>query len=273
MDKKTSFWGIGLSLLLFFIVHSLAFADPVVVGNRIEFSSLHPRLGETITLTVRFTVEGGPVDICINSIAHVINPPGSPIGPMIVGDRFITRYSSGANSTNLRFVVPTNVPNKICLSIVVSYGDLRVPPPPQTIIDNACLEASPKNKAGTLNVAGNGTGYRVTIRVPDLVIPGTGPSTSGINLYVRNAGTERAEGIVVRFEYQLGTGSRWILIENRTIDHLNPSDQVTLSFRNPSITGPRPPSGINFRHVVDPENLITESREDNNILAASTRTP
>jgi hypothetical protein len=258
MKIKTFFKEIFLCMFLFTLLYSISFADPVVIGERIEFSSTHPRLGETITLTVYFRVEGGCVDITINSFATLINPPGSPPSPTIVGDHVSRRYSSGSYGERFNFIIPRSVPGKICFSMSITADNIaRGDRPYFAFVDNACLEASPAGKIGTLRVASAGVGHRVTIREPDigfLCCPGG-------KIHLNNAGTLNLDFIVVvRFEYQTATDSVWRLVENKNVFGLQSGHSVPLSFRNP------PADAVNFRYTADPDNQICESREDNNIL-------
>lgn len=251
----------ALASMALVLMPSVSFA--IVIGERVEFSPTTIRAGETITMTVHFRVEGEPADLFVTYTARII-PSTAPPPPTIVGTP--TRYNPGSHAVRLSYRIPDPLPTKICFDI------------PAVGIKDACLEtAMIVASKGTYSTVGApvrpqaaGAGMPdLTVRIrsrQDIVnlflvqIKGS----IRINVRVSNIGTLRADDIPVHLQFQ-GAGGNWVTFGLAKVKALNPGETVeNLSFSAPEGM-PKPIRGSRTRVVVDPDNRIAESNEDNNI--------
>ena len=145
------------------------YAQPVVIGERIEFSPSSPRPGQTLFIGIRFRVEGSgsrvPMDI---SVVEGTRTP-DPAHPTLSGSTFAP--SSSPYTLNIGYRIPDPVPPRICLSVYAHFPGTGLRS--ALLFHNACLGAR-------LYLASSGTAERVTFveGVPAGSPPGTPPGSS-----------------------------------------------------------------------------------------------
>jgi hypothetical protein len=155
------------SICALFVAYS--YAQPVVIGERIEFSPSNPRPGQTVFMGIRFRVEGSgprvPMDI---SVVEGTGTP-DPAHPILSGGTFAP--SSSPYTLNIGYRIPDRVPPRLCFNIYAHFP--RTALRSTLLFHNACLGAR-------LYLTSSGTAQRVMFveGVPAGSPPGTPPGLS-----------------------------------------------------------------------------------------------
>ncbi len=158
---------------LFSLFVECSYAQPVIVGERIEFSPSNPRPGQILFMGIRFRVEGSgsrvPMDI---SVVEGTRTP-DPAHPTLSGGSFAP--SSSPYTLNIGYRIPDPVPPRICFSLYAHFPGTGLRS--ALLFHNACL--------GTrLYLASSGTAQRVTFAegAPAGSPPGTSGSSSTVEI-------------------------------------------------------------------------------------------
>lgn len=257
-------------------LYSPSFAQPVIVGERVEFSPANPLPGSQVTVRVHFRVEGEAANYFISPVITTVppSPPGPPPPVIALG-----RLEPGRHSHQIIYTIPAPPPSKICFD----FGP----------VNGACLESAMK-------VASDGTGQRIVVAQPAQPAPGGAVEKPDlivrvyygrikkpviplpvINLLlqwqkkyvdkitVQNIGRGTANNVSAHLECLVGdawlpAGTTFNVRGRGRPGELLPGEEVAVSFSGP--TGKIPTGTTKIRFVVDPGNYNDETNEANNIV-------
>jgi hypothetical protein len=247
-------------LLLLGSMFSLAGQETRVEGRSVYFSP-HPAFsGDTMRISIDFSVTGGPANMTAVVEQIIPRPAGPPPATIVLG-----AFNRGDHVVDVyRYTVPASPPDRLCFNIKITGGEFR----------DVCLKRGRGGERSFMDIESPGRwtstpapATAASTEKPDLRIVGN----LSVDETVRVENIGRASAAYIRLQRECFVAGRWVPsteFENPTT--LAPGQSVPFKVgRLASARGPCPAGSAAVRLVVDPRNLIAEMDENNNILEAS----
>ncbi len=261
MTGKLSGWTCLWIIVLMVSFCASTLAEPMVVGERVEFSPPNPRAGAQLNLIGYFRVENEPAIISLTFRVSGSGPAPSMMGPSLV----LGRLEPGRHSARFAYTLPRDLPDRLCFDIL--WGT-------SPIIQGACLESG-------MHVVHAGSGLRASARsVPE--VPGgldLALMEARLNEYISSTGTGNRKPLDLKIlntgpapaanvewevrllrQEEIRTGSVGLVICRQTIPEIRAGESIEQRCRVDFGAD----GAYLLRAKVDPGNRIRENNESNN---------